>query len=107
MVFYNELPLDIPEIIEFKAERTFFMLKKMSGRISGLGLDLKDALKTAIIGTSLFSAIMMQFRFRSVIERVYNIKYNDAYHEWHVETIATMFLYGINGIVAGKQKQKG
>ncbi|NQT79135.1 MAG: TetR/AcrR family transcriptional regulator [Candidatus Aminicenantes bacterium] len=105
MVAYNELPLDIPEITELKAERTSFFLKKMSSRISGLGLDPKEAFRTAIIGTSLFSAIMMQFRFRPVIERVYKVKYDDAYYKWLEDTITTLFLNGIQGIVTGKKKR--
>jgi len=106
MVSFNALPLDIPEIADIKAKRVSELIKAISGLANRYGLDPNDAVLISIIGPFLISTILAHFRFKPVQEHIFRIKFNDAFYERYKETIATLFLYGITGTAAQKQKQK-
>jgi AcrR family transcriptional regulator len=107
MVVYNELPLDIPEIAEIKAERIIHLIDMISGLVRRFGLDPKDTLQMSMIGPSLLSMILTNFRLRPVIQHVLEVKFNQAYYERLIETLATLFLDGIHGVSAHRRKQRG
>lgn len=106
LVTYNELPLDIPEIAEMKAERISDLIKKTGGLIRRFGLDPSDTFHIAMIGPSLVSMIFTNFRLRPVLRQVLEVKFDDTYYQRLKETLATLFLDGIHGVSAQKQKQK-
>jgi AcrR family transcriptional regulator len=106
LVVYNELPLDLPELAEFKAEKITQMIGIMSGLIKKFGLDPEDKYRLGMIGPSLFSMVFMNFRIRPILRDVFKIKFDDAYYDEFKETIATLFLAGIQGVVARGQDQK-
>lgn len=107
MVAYNELPLELPEIAELKAEKITQIIKIMSGLIRRFGLDPEDTYQLGMIGPSLISMVFMNFRIKPILRNVFKVKFNDSYYSDFSETIATLFLHGINGIVTKRQKQKG
>jgi AcrR family transcriptional regulator len=106
MVSFNALPLDIPEVADIKARRVSELIKAISGLADRYGLDPNDAVLISIIGPFLISTILAHFRFKPVQKHIFKIQFNDAFYERYKETIATLFLYGITGIAAQKQKQK-
>ena len=106
MVSYNELPLDIPEIAELKAERITSMIQRISGLVLRIGFDPSDAFLIAVVGPSLISTIFTNFRFRPVLKRVFRFKFDDAYYERYAETIATLFLNGIKGLGEERKRKK-
>lgn len=106
MVSYNELPLDIPEIAELKAERITAIINRISGLVLRMGFDPSDAFLIAVVGPSLISTIFTNFRFRPVLKRVFRFKFNDAYYERYSETIATLFLNGIKGLAEERKGKK-
>lgn len=106
LVAYNELPLDLPELAELKAEKIKQMIGIMSGLIQRFGLDPEDTTQLGMIGPSLISMVFMNFRIQSILKNVFKVKFNDAYYDDFKETIATLFLSGIQGIAAKKQMQK-
>jgi AcrR family transcriptional regulator len=106
MVSFNALPLDIPEIADIKAKRVSELIKAISGLADRYGLDPNDAVLISIIGPFLISTILAHFRFKRVQKHIFKIKFNDTFYERYKETIATLFLYGITGIAAQKQKEK-
>jgi AcrR family transcriptional regulator len=105
IVAYNELPLDLPELTAVKAERITQMIGIMSGLIRRFGLDPEDTQLLGMIGPSLISMIFMNFRIKSILRNVFKVKFNEAYYQEFSETIATLFLSGIKGVVATKQKK--
>ena len=105
IVAYNELPLDLPELTALKAEKITQMIGIMSGLIRRFGLDPEDTHLLGMIGPSLISMIFMNFRIKSILKNVFNVKFDDAYYNEFSETIATLFLSGIKGVVAMKQKK--
>ena len=106
IVAYNELPLDLPEVSELKVGKITQMIGIMSGLIKRFGLDPEDIYHLGMIGPSLISMVFMNFRIKSILRNVFKVKFDDAYYKEFKETIATLFLSGIQGIAAKKQMQK-
>ena len=104
LVVYNEIPLDVPELNELKAERISQLIRHMSGLIRRFGLDPGDRTLLGMIGPSLITMIFTNFRLRPVLRHVFKARFDDAYYERLTETISTLFLNGIHGIVAQKQR---
>ena len=106
VVAYNELPLDLPELAALKAEKITQMIGIMSGLIRRFGLNPEDTRLLGMIGPSLISMVFMTFRIKSILRNVFKVKFNDAYYSEFSETIATLFLSGVSGIAAMKQKKR-
>jgi AcrR family transcriptional regulator len=107
MVSYNEIPLDLPEITELKANRITAMIQNISGLVLRMGLDPKDSFLIAVVGPSLISTIFTNFRFRPVMKQVFPFEFDDAYYERYAETISTLFLRGIEGLAQERREKKG
>lgn len=107
MVSYNELPLDLPEIADLKASRITAMIQRISGLVLRMGLDPKDTFFITIVGPSLISTIVTNFRFRPVMKQVFPFEFDDAYYARYTATISTLFLCGINGLAEEFQAKKG
>lgn len=105
IVAYNELPLDLPELAALKAEKITQMIGIMSGLIRRFELDPEDTRLLGMIGPSLISMVFMNFRIKPILRNVFHVKFNDAYYNEFSETIATLFLSGVNGVAAMKQKK--
>jgi len=106
MVMYNELPLDIPEITELKAERISAMIRNLGGLIHQFGIDPHDPSKISMIGPSLIGMIFTNFRAQSVVRKTFDIEIDDAYYERLKSTLSTLFLDGARGLVAEMKKHK-
>jgi AcrR family transcriptional regulator len=106
LVAYNELPLDLPELAEVKAEKITRMIGILSGLIKRFGLDPEDTYHLGMIGPSLISMVFMNFRIQSILRNVFKVEFDDAYYDDFKETIATLFLSGIQGIAAKKKTLK-
>lgn len=106
IVAYNELPLDLPELAELKVEKITRMISIMGGLIKGFGLDPEDTYHLGMIGPSLISMVFMNFRIKSILKNIFKVKFDDAYYDDFKETIATLFLSGIQGIAVKKQTMK-
>lgn len=106
IVAYNELPLDLPELAELKTEKITQMIDILSGLIKRFGLDPEDTYHLGMIGPSLISMVFMNFRIQSILKNVFKVKFDDAYYDDFKETIATLFLAGIQGFAAQKRAQK-
>jgi len=106
IVAYNELPLDLPELAEIKVEKITRMIGIMGGLIKRFGLDPEDTYHLGMIGPSLISMVFMNFRIKSILKNIFKVKFDDAYYDDFKETIATLFLSGIQGIAVKKQTMK-
>jgi AcrR family transcriptional regulator len=106
LVAYNELPLDLPELAEIKVEKITRMIGILSGFIKRFGLDPEDTYHLGMIGPSLISMVFMNFRIKSILKNIFKVKFDDTYYDDFKETIATLFLSGIQGIAVKKQTMK-
>lgn len=107
MVAYNELPLDTPEIAEYKAERISQLIAKMKGLVSRFHLDPEDVLQMGVVGPSLVSMIFMNFRIRPLLQRIFKANFDDAYYQQFAHSITTLFLDGVKGMAAQKHVRGG
>ncbi|MBN2102524.1 TetR/AcrR family transcriptional regulator [bacterium] len=98
LMVYNELPLDVPEVSEIKAKRIGELIQKMSGMMIRFGIDPEDRQLFSIVGPSLISAILTQFRLRPVIQHLFQIEPDESYYQRYTETICSLFLEGVSGI---------
>lgn len=95
LVCYNELPLDVPEIAETKAEKMAAMISRIRGLLKKMGLDPENAFLLSVVGLSLISSIFAQFRSRPVLTRLFGFRFDDDYFDRYAEAIATLFLKGV------------
>ncbi len=108
LVGYNELPLDVPEIAQLKAKKVTEIISQLGWLMGRFNLDpVKDGWKMGIIGPSLISMVVMNFRLRPVMQRVFQLTFDDAYYEKLVETLSTLFLDGVHGIAAQNEADSG
>jgi AcrR family transcriptional regulator len=98
MVSYNELPLDIPEIAEFKAQKITSLIQRISGLVQRMGFDPHDVFVIAVVGPSLISSIFANFRLRPVLKQVFPFEFDNVYYTRYADTIATLFLRGFEGL---------
>jgi hypothetical protein len=107
LVAYNEMPLEVPEIAQLKIRRVTEIISQLGWLIARFGLDpVRDAWRMGVIGPSLFSMIVGNFRLRPLQKQVFHFKYDDAYYEKLIETISALFLRGIHGIAAAVQSRE-
>ena len=106
MVAFYTIPLDIPEIREIKTEKISVMIKGISGLFNRLDIDPDDPFIMSIIGPALLSVILTHFRLKPIQKNVFNIEFDDVFYERYIETIATLFLHGLTGIVAANKEKK-
>jgi AcrR family transcriptional regulator len=76
LLIYNEMPLDVPEVADIKSQRIGELIQKMSGLMIRFGLDPQNPQIFAVIGPSLVSAILTQFRLLPVMQQVFNVEPN-------------------------------
>jgi len=107
MVMYNELPLDIPEITELKADRISVMIRNLNGLIHQFGIDPRNPSQISMIGPSLIGMIFTNFRAQSVVRRAFGVEIDDAYYERLKSTLSTLFLEGVKGVVAEMKENRG
>ena len=107
MTVYNSLPFDISGITELRARKVAKLAAEFAGLAKRLGIDPTNPIQMAVVGPSLITMIVTLFRYESVQKRVYNAKFDDAYYERLADTISTLFLDGVHGIVTEQRKSEG
>ncbi|MBN1779699.1 TetR/AcrR family transcriptional regulator [bacterium] len=98
LLVYNEIPLDVPEVAEIKSRRIGELLERIGSLMMRFGLDPADRAIMAVIGPTLISATLAQFRLRPVMHKIFQVKPDEKYYEHYVDTICTLFLSGVAGL---------
>jgi AcrR family transcriptional regulator len=98
LVTYNELPFDVPEIAELKAERVSSVMARLQNLIFEFGLDPADNVQKSMIGPFLPGMILNSFRVQPVLTRAFDVTMNDEYYERFIDTVTTIYLRGISGL---------
>lgn len=98
LVTYNELPFDLPEIAEMKAERVSLMMARLQNLITEFGLDPADNVQKSMIGPLLAGMILNSFRVQPVLTRAFDVEIDDEYYERFIDTVGTIYIRGITGL---------
>ncbi len=98
LVFYNEYPLDMPELTEFKRSQITSLLSMLEGPLGKAGLMPQDKWDLRIVGPALFGSIMMHFRLTPLFKEFFSVELDDAYYDRFVETLTLFFSGGIRSL---------
>jgi len=97
-IAFTELPFDMPEIADFKAEHgrkiaALFqhkLLSAMEGR-------LPRPIRLEIVGPAFIGMLVSHFLLRPVLEGVFNTSFNETFYARYAEEMADLFFYGVLG----------
>jgi len=107
MVVYNELPLDIPEIADMKARRLSELIENLGGLVNRFHMDPEDKIGMGMIGPAVMGMVFTHFRVRPVLKMAFEQPLDDAYYDQLIETLSSIFLYGVHGLSIQNNDKKG
>lgn len=97
-VAFTEMPFDLPNIAEFKAERIRKIIPLGQSRfIKDLEAKGELPFKTEIIGPAIIGMIVFHFLMRPVIESIFGQSFDDEFYDTYSDEVANLFLYGVIG----------
>jgi AcrR family transcriptional regulator len=112
IVAFDVIPLDIPEILDYKVETALTMHEGMKPFHDKLGLDRTDPVQLSIFPRALIATVLMHFQalyaaqemplFKEQVDKM-----DDIFYERYAETIADLFLYGMDAVFNPEKKTKG
>lgn len=93
-----ELPRDMPEIVDYKAEKIRQVVDVAAQQLLP-ALEARGAgrLRLEILGPALIGVIASHFLLRPVIENVFAVGFDDAFYEGLPREITRLVLHGIMG----------
>jgi AcrR family transcriptional regulator len=95
-IAFTELPFDMPEIADFKAERVkkiaALLQQKLLPAIEG---RLPRPIRVEVVGPAFIGMLVSHFLLRPVIEGVLSTSFNEEFYEHYADEIADLFLYGL------------
>lgn len=106
MVFHNEYPLDMPELVEFKRSQITSLLTMLEGLLGRVGLMPQNKWDLRIVGPAFFGSIMMHFRLTPLFKEFFSVDLDDAYYDRFAETLTVLFSGGIQSLSAGSYDAK-
>jgi hypothetical protein len=95
-IAFTELPYDVPEIADFKAERVkniaavfqHKLLPVLEGR-------LPRPIRIEIVGPAFTGMLVSHFLLRPVLESVFNTSFDEAFYDQYADEIADLLFYGV------------
>ncbi len=110
IIVFGELPHDLPEITEMKRKKIRRLVDLMGVLPERMGVEPGDDELKSIIGPTLISVAFSNFLFGSLVGKVFDVTFDDAFYERYIETITTIFLHGVTGLaekIGGSNGQNG
>jgi len=105
-VVFTEVPFDLPEIADVKAQNLGRMLPAVFGKIipelEKLGVT---EFRPEIVGPSLIGGVLFHFLMKPVLGKVLDVKFDDAFYEEYPEYLSQVFLYGVTSLGTLPQKK--
>ena len=94
-----ELPFNIPEIEDFKIKMLIQHNRIVKDSFHSKKPVCEEPTQNVIIGPALTGLIFSNFIFGNLLTKAYNIKLDDQFYKTYSDTISTLFLRGIKGVV--------
>ena len=92
----TELPHDAPEIVEFKAEAIGRLVTIYLTKVLPTFPDsVRARIRPEIAGPSMMGAIVFHSLMRPVVERVFDVEFDDKFYEGYADELADLILYGL------------
>lgn len=123
MVAFSTLPVDIPEILDFKMKWVCGRRKATDEHFTRLDLDTNDVIQMHVIRGVITAIVSSHFESRYVWDHVKRApiepgsdveealqqccpQYDDAFYEQYSQMVADLYLHGLSGITAKNQPKK-
>jgi AcrR family transcriptional regulator len=95
-IVFTELPYEVPEIADFKAERirkiVALFQRKLLPTIKG---KLPRPLRLEVVGPAFTSMLFSHFLLLPVLEGTLSTSFDEEFYEHYADEIADLFLYGV------------
>ncbi len=95
-----ELPREIPELAEIKAEKVKrikeFFITGILGDFSP-GEEFYSYLP--VIGPALINMVLSHFVLGPVIQKAFDLKFDEAFYEKYADILSKLFLTGLTGVI--------
>ncbi len=93
-----ELPVDIPEMAKFKAERVRKIVALMTDEVLPLLHEKREgSVRIEIIGPAAIGGLFFHFLFRPVLENAFAVTFDDSFYEEFPHRLMDLLLYGTIG----------
>ena len=93
-VGFFEMPNDVPEIAEMKAEKIKIIANFATQILTNLGIEDKGYRRASMVGPALLSMLFSHFFIKQVVFSLTNLEFNDAYYEEYTQFLTELFLNG-------------
>jgi len=95
-IAFTELPFDMPEIADFKAEHGRKIAALFQNKLlSAMEGRLQRPIRLEIVGPALIGMLVAHFLLRPVLEGIFNTSFNKTFYEQYAEEIADLLFYGV------------
>lgn len=92
----TELPHDAPEIVQFKAEAISRLVNIFLNKVlPTFPESVRNRIRPEIAGPSMMGAIAFHFLMRPVVERVFQVEFDDKFYDGYADELADLILYGL------------
>ena len=92
----TELPFDIPQIADFKAERVRRIALLLQQKLlPAIEQRLQRPIHIEVVGPAFVGMLVSHFLLRPVLESVFNTSFDEAFYDQYADEIADLLLYGV------------
>ncbi len=94
----TELPIEMPGIVQFKAERVTRMLGLVGGHIlPSLPEEVRRRIRLEVVGPAIVGMLTFHFLMRPVIQNAFQMEFDSSFYENYADELADIFMYGVFG----------
>ncbi|OGP52611.1 MAG: hypothetical protein A2Y65_08170 [Deltaproteobacteria bacterium RBG_13_52_11] len=95
-IAFTELPFDMPEIADFKAERVRKIAALLQQKLlPTIERKLPRPIRIEVVGPAFIGMLISHFLLLPVLEGVLSTSFNEKFYEHYADEIADLFLYGL------------
>jgi AcrR family transcriptional regulator len=95
-IAFTELPYDMPEIADFKAERVKNIAAVFQHKLlPALEGRLPRPIRIEIVGPAFTGMLVAHFLLRPVLESVFNTSFDESFYDQYAEEMADLLFYGV------------
>jgi TetR/AcrR family transcriptional regulator len=92
----TELPIEMPGIVQFKAERVTRMLGLVAGHIlPSLPEEVRRRIRLEVVGPAIVGMLTFHFLMRPVIQNAFQMEFDSSFYENYADELADIFMYGV------------
>lgn len=93
-VGFFEMPNDVPEITEMKAEKIKNIAVIATQVLQNLGIEDKGYLRASMVGPAILSMLFSHFLLKPVVHSITNLEFDEKYYKEYTTLLTELFLTG-------------